>query len=114
MPAGCALGIASHNDRLAPVGGVWVIDEPTCNHEVGKEIESLPSGAAVLGTRALVVIDGESTVVKFLAEGVKLPDYVHARQSFLCVDRRVQYCPVQEDQKPVATLIREMKEVREA
>jgi hypothetical protein len=112
VPVSIDSAVAPTLDRLAPAGGVWVIDEPTYNHEVGKEIVSLPAGAQVLGTRALVVIDGESTVVKLLAEGVKINDYVHARQAFLCVDRRIQFCPLLEDHQPVATLIREMKDIK--
>jgi len=104
--------VPASGDRLSPAGGIWVIDEPTFSHEVGKEIVSLPSGAQVLGSRALVVIDGEPTVVKFLSEGVKVQDYVHARQAFLCVDRRIQFCPQVDDHQPIASLVREMKDIK--
>ena len=64
--------------RVAAGGGVWVIDEPTPLHDVGVELTVLPVGALVMGTRALVSVDGEPTLVKFLDGGVLLDEYAHA------------------------------------
>ncbi|CAK0893133.1 unnamed protein product [Prorocentrum cordatum] len=57
--------------RLASAGGAWVLTEPLVGHDVG-DVFTLPVGATVLGTRALVVIDGTVASLEQLAEGAGL------------------------------------------
>ena len=84
--AGPSLGPA-----IMAVGGGWVLDEPIVGHNVGDQF-TLPPGAAVVGTRALVNINGEAVVLKRLEAGVNVTDYARARQSFLADDERVLFC----------------------
>ena len=74
--------------RLAPAGGAWVLAEPLVGHDVGDEF-TLPVGAVVLGTRALVVIDGGVASLEQLAEGVDITRWALARCNFLCDDPRI-------------------------
>ena len=86
-PVPAAAGAAG-GARLAPAGGAWVLAEPLVGHDVGDEF-TLPVGATVLGTRALVVIDGTVASLEQLAEGVDLTRWALARSNFLADDPRI-------------------------
>lgn len=62
--------------------------EPTALHEVGTEF-ALPPGAVELQGRALVLIDGEAAVLKYLGLGSDVSAYVRERKAFLGDDPRV-------------------------
>ena len=64
-----------------------MLDEPLAEHDLGSAFQ-LPAGARVLGSRALVNIGDDVAVLRFLEEGTDIDEYLRARQSFLCVDRR--------------------------
>ncbi|CAK0849368.1 unnamed protein product [Prorocentrum cordatum] len=74
--------------RPVPAGGAWVLAEPLVGHDVGEEF-TLPAGAAVLGTRALVVIDGGVATFEQLVEGADITHWALARSNFLCDDPRI-------------------------
>jgi len=73
---------------LAPAGGLWVLDEPLDQHDVGTPF-ALPPGALQLGNRALVTIGTETAVLKLLPAGEDVTAYTKARQDFLSLDPRV-------------------------
>ncbi|CAK0834866.1 unnamed protein product [Prorocentrum cordatum] len=81
-----AVAPAPGGARLAPAGGVWVPTEPLVGHDIGAEF-ALPVGAAVLGTRALVVIDGSVASLEMLAEGVDITWWPSL--AVLCGDPRI-------------------------
>ena len=83
-----AAALAPGGARLAAAGGAWVLAEPLVGHDVGDEF-TLPAGATVLGTRALVVIDGTVASLEQLSEGVDLIRWALARSNFLCDDPRI-------------------------
>ncbi|CAK0801915.1 unnamed protein product, partial [Prorocentrum cordatum] len=74
--------------RPAPAGGARALTEPLVGHDVGDEF-TLPVGATVPGTRALVVIDGAVASLEQLAGGVDLTRKALARSNFPCDDPRI-------------------------
>jgi hypothetical protein len=90
---------------VAPVGGTWVVDEPTGTHNVGDQFQ-LPVGAQVLGSRALVSIGTEVVVLKLLPAGVDLTAYVYQRRALLADDDRV--LPLVEDPRSFSEAVKEM------
>lgn len=91
---------------LAPAGGMWVLDEPLENFDVGEEF-ALPAGAARMSDRALVLIDDEVGVLKFLEPGVAVSDYTRERKAFLGLDARTLPGGLYV-QRPFADAIRDM------
>lgn len=109
-PPGAAANPApAAGPRLAGPGGAWVLDEPLVGHNVGEEI-AVQAGALMLGTRALVMVDGEEAVVKYLAAGANLDFYAHERAQFLNTDVRVLPTPFTPDTATVPSLVADMVE----
>ena len=52
----------------APVGRVFVLDEPQGRYDVGKAFV-LPPGSPALGNRHLALVDGSPAVFVFLGDG---------------------------------------------
>jgi len=73
--------------RYSPSGGMWVLDEPTVQLEIGTEIR-LPAGFQRVGERALTMLNGDAIAVRFLPEGVEVNAYARERSNFLSLDRR--------------------------
>ena len=78
LPAGCA-------PCCAAAGGIWVLDEPAGDHNVGDEF-ILPGGALRLGEKALVTLAGDVVSLRFLSEGVSIDDHTRERHAFLAED----------------------------
>ncbi len=74
--------------RVAPPGGVWVIDEPGVELDIGDEV-ALPDGALVLDGRAIGKVDGEGTMMlKQIPEGESIDTYISERRAQLSDDYR--------------------------
>jgi len=92
--------------QVAPAGGVWVLDEPTVSHEIGDPF-TLPTGALrfIGQTRAMVMIAGSPTTLKFLDAGTNIAEYARARAGFLGIDRRTLEVPATDDNQSIAALL---------
>lgn len=92
--------------RIAPAGGVWIVDEPVTDFDLGDELV-LPPGAAQLGPEvALVVIGGEPTKVRLMQGGTNITEYVAARKHFLSDDLRV--LPASSSEREFIGAVRDM------
>jgi hypothetical protein len=88
---------------------VWVLDEPMANHDVGDQV-ILPAGAAGVGDRSLIQLDGFVAVVRFLPQGEDILEYVERRKSLLADDPRTIAVPTGAAARSFADAAREMTE----
>ena len=91
-PAGGGAGVGGAAGVIgAPPGlpaATWIVDEPTGTRNIGDTVV-LPPGAVTLGSRALVVVDGDVTALKRLDPGADVGAYVAARKALLSDDPRI-------------------------
>jgi len=92
--------------QVAPTGGVWVLDEPTVSNEIGDPF-TLPIGALQFQgqTRAMVMLAGSPTTLKFLAAGTNIVEYARARAGFLGIDRRILEVPAVDDSRSISAIL---------
>ena len=92
--------------QVAPTGGVWVLDEPTVSNEIGDPF-SLPAGALRFPgqTRAMVMLAGTPTILKFLDANTNIAEYAKARAGFLGIDRRILEVPAVDDSRSISAIL---------
>jgi hypothetical protein len=86
--AGAAGGLGAVRPKFVPLGGAYVLDEPTADYDVG-DLFVLPAGVVRVGNKALALIGGQPVSFVWLAAGTNLDEYARARGDFLSVDRRL-------------------------
>lgn len=84
-PAGPA--VAGVGPAVAPLGGVWIVDEPSATLNVG-DIVDLPPDVVMLQGRGLGTVANEVTLIRFLEAGTNINEYVAERKALLADDDR--------------------------
>jgi len=94
---------------VVPPLGIWVLDEPTADHDIGQPFQP-PAGFYQLPgvDRTIVPYRNDGITLKWLPGNCDVAEYVAARMSFLNINRRTMDVPAREDGKTIAQLINSM------
>ena len=80
--------VSGKAQRFAGPQGMWVLDELIVGGEIGHEV-LVPSDFVRLGSRGLVMLNGEEAVIKFVGHGCDVDTYSRERSAYLNTDRRI-------------------------
>jgi hypothetical protein len=89
VPASLApVPVMGKAQRVVGPQGMWILDEPIVGGEVGDEV-CVPESFPRLGSRGLVLLNGEEAVIKFVGHGCDVDTYSKERSAYLNTDRRI-------------------------
>lgn len=109
QPGGNTAGVFGVGERVAPEGGLWVLDEPAGGFPVGSEVEGV-SGVIDFGGRAFVRVGDELATIRYIAEGGDVGEFVRGRLAvLLATDSRVCRKPGPSEVVPLDVAERAMK-----